>query len=410
MDAQVEDADSQARDKSAEADLAPREADACRPRCLKLEVITTRAGFDALEADWNDLYRRAGVCHQLFQSFNWCWHWCEHFLARDGRGPQLAVVVARRRNRLVMVWPLVQERTRGFIRVEWLGDLVSQYGDVLVERGPEREALLEAGLAYIRSRLAPDVLVLRKVRADAAVAPLLRRIGAIVAERDAAPSADLARHASCTAFTETLSSKDRRSRRRHRRRLAEQGALETRILHEGPEAEAAVREALRLKRDWIARRALLSRAFTDPRTESFFAALAGERRRKVGCRIGVLTCDGGTAAMEIALRAGGRVASHIKVYAAEYESFGVGHLMTEDMVADIYREGAAVYDLLAPDAPYKRDWSDSVTEVLDWAVPVTFDGRAYAQLVLRIARPALKRLFERLPIEMRRRVLAYAGG
>src|SRR5690606_34292113 len=66
------------------------------------EVVTTRAAFDALAADWNELFARAGRSTQLFQSFGWNWHWCNHYLGRPGMpGPQLAVVTARCGDRLV---------------------------------------------------------------------------------------------------------------------------------------------------------------------------------------------------------------------------------------------------------------------------------------------------------------------
>ncbi len=58
------------------------------------------------------LFDRAGRGEQVFQSFNWNWHWCNHYL-REGRGPQLAIVTGRRAGRLVMLWPLVKERVAG---------------------------------------------------------------------------------------------------------------------------------------------------------------------------------------------------------------------------------------------------------------------------------------------------------
>ena len=45
-----------------------------------ISVVSERASFDALEPEWNDLFRRAGRDAQLFQSFNWSWHWANHYL------------------------------------------------------------------------------------------------------------------------------------------------------------------------------------------------------------------------------------------------------------------------------------------------------------------------------------------
>ena len=43
-----------------------------------ISVVSERTSFDALEPEWNDLFRRAGRDAQPFQSFNWSWHWANH--------------------------------------------------------------------------------------------------------------------------------------------------------------------------------------------------------------------------------------------------------------------------------------------------------------------------------------------
>src|SRR6478609_4610579 len=94
------------------------------------------------ETDWNDLFWRAGRGSQIFQTFNWNWHWSNHYLPSpsDEAAPSLAIVTGRRDGRLVMVWPLTTERVAGLSQLAWMGDPVSQYGDILVE--PEAVPLL----------------------------------------------------------------------------------------------------------------------------------------------------------------------------------------------------------------------------------------------------------------------------
>jgi len=109
----------------------PKEDTACA-----FALVTDRAAFDALEPEWTDLFDRAGRGTQVFQTFNWNWHWCNHYLGDGSQGsaaPALAVVTARRAGRLVMVWPLVRERVAGLCQLSWMGEPVSQYGDVLTE-------------------------------------------------------------------------------------------------------------------------------------------------------------------------------------------------------------------------------------------------------------------------------------
>ena len=49
----------------------------------ELAVITGRAEFDALEGQWNALFERSGRPYHVFQTFNWLWHWANHYLDGD---------------------------------------------------------------------------------------------------------------------------------------------------------------------------------------------------------------------------------------------------------------------------------------------------------------------------------------
>jgi CelD/BcsL family acetyltransferase involved in cellulose biosynthesis len=384
-------------------ELSP--AQRTEPLCLAFEVVTERARFDALEADWTALYDRAGLSHQLFQSFNWCWHWANHYLDETRPGPRLAILVARRAGRAVMIWPLVSERIAGLTVVSWLGEPVSQYGDVLVEDGPERPELLAAGLDAVLRRLRPDALALRKVRDDSRIAALLDEHHARVTARTAAPFADVAVLGSKDAYMASLDKKLVKNIKRCRNRLAEQGEVRTLVLREGEAAAARALDALRLKRSWLHRRGLASRAFSDRRIESFFAAVAGSSERPAGCRVAVLEVGGEAAAIEICFRDRDRLACHIKVYDERFEKQGPGKLLTEDHVAAMMQEGPAVYDLIGPMDAYKMEWCDAAVGVSDYALPVTRAGRMLSLVYLGVLREAAKSCLSLLPLRLRRAIL-----
>jgi hypothetical protein len=69
--------------------------------CCHIEIVSTRAGFDALETQWNALFQRAARADQVFQNFNWLWHWANHFLNEKTQltccGKASRFVVIRRR-------------------------------------------------------------------------------------------------------------------------------------------------------------------------------------------------------------------------------------------------------------------------------------------------------------------------
>jgi CelD/BcsL family acetyltransferase involved in cellulose biosynthesis len=124
-------------------------------------------------------------------------HWANHFL--DGDSTTLSIVTGWQQGRLVMVWPLVTMRVARLRQISWMGEPISQYGDVLVENGPGAFDLLRQGWAYVLS-LRPDVINLRKARSDAVIAPLLAETGMTLTGVSAAPYVEL-RKAADLPFT-----------------------------------------------------------------------------------------------------------------------------------------------------------------------------------------------------------------
>ena len=91
--------------------------------------------------------------------------------------------------------------------------------------------------------------MLRKVRADAHITPVLADNGFIVRE-ESAPFVDLCED-------RKQHSRNARELRRVRRRLSELGELRFELLR-GSEASTALRAAIELKRDWLSARGLAS--------------------------------------------------------------------------------------------------------------------------------------------------------
>jgi CelD/BcsL family acetyltransferase involved in cellulose biosynthesis len=374
-----------------------------RANCdLSFETVTTRAGFDALEADWNALFVRAGRSTQVFQSFNWNWHWAQHFLS-DPRGrTTFAIVTGRRAGQLVIVWPLVMERMSGLRSLAWLGEPVSQYGDVLMEESAASLDQLLASWAYVVTTLKPDLARLNKTRSDSVVAPLLRELGAISTQQLEAPFLDLASAPTFSAYEERYSAKDRKNRKRLARRLEDLGNVAYLTLSEGPKAAGIARAAIDIKRVWLKEKGLVSPALADARTLAFFAAVAADTVRPTHIRVATVMCGDTIAAVEIAFACRDRLAIHIMAYDRAFEKAAAGILLLERMIATSLEQGVKVYDLLAPGDGYKKEWADGAVRVDDFAVPLTMTGRIFAHGFLAFARPRLKAAVARIPLSTRR--------
>jgi len=380
-------------------------------RSYALSVLTRRAELDALAADWGDLFERCGKPHQVFQTFGWMWHWANHFLA-DGQGSDTALrlVTLRQDGRLVLVWPLVEERRLTLRRLCWAGEPVSQYGDVLVEDGPETGELLRTAWREILVRLRPDVVCLRKVRADAVVAPLMAEIGARALERATAPYLDLSSAPTFEAYEQRYSAKARRNRRRLLRRLEERGPLSFDRAEPGSAAAGCrVELAVVMKRSWLKDRGLVSPALADPRTARFFRDAAGSAAHATGSEVLTLTSGGETAAVSVSFACKDRLMGHLIVYGLKFEKAGAGCLVIGEMIRQAKSNGIRIFDLMAPGDAYKTDWADGATAVVDHMVPVSLAGRLWTCAAQTLSRRRIKAALAAMPTPLRRLLSAAAA-
>jgi CelD/BcsL family acetyltransferase involved in cellulose biosynthesis len=185
---------------------------------IELELVTTFDGFEALEAEWNALHSETGACSHAFQGFNWCWHWCRHYLGEAGTGPSLAIVAGRRSGRLVLVMPLVTQRTAGLVELTWLGQPVSQYGDALAAPEAADVPSLEAAWRFAVARTGADVANLRRVRADSVMASLLAHLRARITATEEAPFLNVSQDRGFAEWETRRQPPARKNRRRQARR------------------------------------------------------------------------------------------------------------------------------------------------------------------------------------------------
>lgn len=371
---------------------------------LLLELVTDRAEFDALAEEWEGLYDRSEAFSNPFLSFGWCWNWCNHFLG-EGSGTELCILTGRRFGRLVMVWPMVRQRVFGMTNLTWLGAPVSQYGDVLIETSSDDLELLEMGWDYLRGNVSADFISLGRVRADGAIAPLLKKLGVQVTREDAAPYVDLASADSFDAYAERYSSRHRKKRRRSLRQLEEKGAIDHAFHYDGEGARGLAEQIIAMKHRWLKEKGIVSSGLSDPRTTAFFADVAeGVGGYSTGCRVLALTCNDELVAGEISFASKDNVSGHVVVFNSEYEKQSPGLLMTEDNLRLCKEFGYGRYDFMGPCEQHKLDWADDVVAVNDYAKASSLRGYLWVNGYLSWGRPRLKKLVNSIPPDVRARV------
>ena len=105
----------------------------------------------------------------------------------------------------------------------------------------------------------------------------------------------------------------------------------------------------------------------------------------------------------------GRYYAYIAARNPEYDAYSPGRLHLQDVIHTCHQRGIAVCDFLAPAAPYKLTWTDTMTEVVDIAVPFSLTGRVWLDLWNRRLRSVVKRRYTQLPLGIRRMLRRVAG-
>lgn len=328
---------------------------------------------------WRSL-QAAGGAATPFQTLGFAERLAEVHLRR---GDVPRVVVVREAGRPMVVLPTVVTRWGGLPTVRFLGDPLIQYGDAVA--APDASmAHLEAAWKAAADPAAASFMFLRKVRADARIAPLVAR-HAVTVGRHEAPYID-------TFQPQAANGRDMRELRRFRRRLQERGEVVFRVL-QGREAQAAAREAVAIKRAWLAAHGLGSSVIDAADWREAIADLAGAAGSPL--RAALLTVGGATAAVEIGFVHDGRWCAFLGAMAPDFAKAGPGQVQMAETVAYCREQGIATYDLLAPADPYKSRIAHGAVPLCDFAVALSAGGRA--GLLAARALPALKRLAGRLP-------------
>ena len=350
-------------------------------------IITTISEFNKLQEDWNSLFEIHASGPQLFQTYNWIWHWIHQF---ESNPKDIKILTGHIDEKLVLLAPLVQENKLGLKILKWVGEPVSQYGDILIAENPQNLQWLKAGFNYLNDTLKPDLFYLRKTRFDAAITPLLEMYNATILQETAAPYIEILGDKDFTEFNKRYSQRSRKAKRRHRRKLEEKGPLTFNLYEESSEANRAANHAINLKREWLKATKTVSPAFNSSIIDDFFDATSKENNHSANIKVSELCVDNHPAAIEIGILVKEYYGAHLGVYDPAYIAHSPGSLQMQDTIAALIEKGVKVIDLFAPGDKYKYEWTDLSVPVYDFSYSTSLKGKIYEEAFLKRARPALK--------------------
>jgi CelD/BcsL family acetyltransferase involved in cellulose biosynthesis len=361
-------------------------------QALRVDTISEIAGFTALREEWNELLA-ASRADSLFLTWEWLHTWWLH-----ARGDaRLALLAVRRGEELVGLAPLLS-RTElfGGARLEFLGTgrVGSDYLDVIARRDVEPEVV-----AVLASHLARSgsVLDLRQVRLTASVVKglvrELRRSGCSIraARTHRCPYIALEGR-SWDAFLGSLGSEHRYAFRRKLRKLRAQHELSFELVASEAERRALVPVLFELHRlRWKGRGSDGLQGL-----EAFHEGISRLALERGWLRLFVLRLDGEPAAALYGFRYGRVFSFYQSGFDPRLRDSSVGSVTLGLAIQSALEDGAAEFDLLHGEEPYKFHWASRSRRL---ARLTLFPGGPRARLSLGMANAvgAARSVLRRLP-------------
>ncbi len=332
------------------------------PEPLQIGLVTDVLGFAAMRSEWGELLDSSGA--SIFNSWEWLYPWYR----RLGADRQLYILTARDEGgRLVGLMPLCLEHRRALgrklRRLTFLGEthVCGDYMDVVALPERHRE-VVEAFAEHLRrSQDTWDVLDLADIDSESPTLALLQRSFSApeyVAELRPGLVCPTMTFRPGETFEDFLRGSSRRENyRRRKKQLEKQPGFSVECIEDPAELARPFSEFLRLHAmRWSGEGG--SDGITGHDVEAFHrdaTTLLAERGK---LRLFVMSVEGKAVASLYALRHGDTFSYYQAGRDPEWQNMSVGLVMLVETFKRAIEEGAATYDFLRGEEPYKADWNN----------------------------------------------------
>ncbi len=365
---------------------------------MVIERIDRIADFQALSAQWTSLLAHSGS-NCLFLTWEWMFSWWQQF----GHDRQLAIYAGRSGDDLEVIAPfatrppqLLRGKPWGTLEALGSGSVGSDYLDIILRTGRERE-----GLDRLATRLRDDrvVLTVPRMHADAAyVRELAERLecgGWLVDTAPAAvcPYITLAAH-TWESYLDSLGREHRANFRRRLKKLQERFDVSLDAVVTESERQHALDVLIDLHTArWKSRGG--STAFHTPALVAFHHSFSRLALQRGWLRLYQLRLDGAPVAALYGFRYDDTFLFYQSGFDPDFAAHGVGLVLMGLVIQQTIKEGAAEFDLLHGDEPYKFLWSGQTRQLSNLELyPPTARGVVSHRLtdLSRAARAAVRRV------------------
>lgn len=366
---------------------------------FRLQCLSSLQDMEAISEPWQALENSLADGLHIFQTYQWCKIWADHFVAQN-KGFQLALYVGWDGDELSFVCPLVIRR-HGPLRIgHWVGEPFTQYGTALVKQDGRQDQRLALFWAELGKAKVMDAVWFRYIRQDSCLAPYLCD-KAILLKQDQACSLGLSAFSNWDEmeqwFRERHSKTTRRNRARNNRRLLELGTIEMRLLEKSQDLQQALDDVLAFKAKWLEESGLRSSTFADEDSISVLRSLIENDHPNSACRFYGLYLDGKAVAYDIGFTSFGRFLGNVGAFHPDYKSYSPGIYLMQALMLDLEQSGFDRFDLMSPVYDYKARWCKDLDDIMDYGLALNWRGQLYVNGYLMQVRPLLKSLLDHMP-------------
>jgi CelD/BcsL family acetyltransferase involved in cellulose biosynthesis len=339
---------------------------------INFAVVSDDTGFRKLEGDWLRLSQGVDPSH-FFQSFDWCWQAWKCLSSKKDR--RLRILVGDAGGEVVLILPLMVAGR--FLRV--LGSDLFEFHDVLIRPGPNRDAWFRDALEAAK-HLGGSALLLRDVRQDSELGGFLCRQKGRGRSRIAGKTSyiRLCDFADWQAYFETLPKQlksDQRRQWKHLAQLSQPGRFE---VVEDPAERLELSRWLHLEKTrWLDAQKDLSGGgiFGSEEYRDFLQAIVpvlAAQGQVMMCRI---VSGTETLAGLLGFLCRGYFVFFIFAYDPKWSAYSPGRLVMAKAIEWCFSRNVRIFDMLSGAEEYKAVWSTHTMPVLDYFMPLTFEGQ-----------------------------------
>jgi CelD/BcsL family acetyltransferase involved in cellulose biosynthesis len=335
---------------------------------LRAETISDGSGLEALGGSWDDLVRSMAR-PSPYLLHGWLVEWWRHY----GRKATLAVHVAFEGDRLVGALPLLLRRRLGLKVSEFLGGKKAQLADLMLSPDADGSAAGELADCVVAS--GHDYADLFGMPRNSRLAAALPSGSLRLIERVEAPVLDLSGGWDAV-YKEKVSSKARSNRRRRRRLLESEGAVEISVARTREELDAALDEAFRVHASrWHGRRDTSD--FGTPTGMAFHRAAVLRLAEQDVPRLVTLSFRGRAIAFSLYFQLLDTVYGLTMAYDPEFARFAPGSEAMLSAFEAASAEGAQRVEFLGAAADHKDKFTDRMEPIYEGiGLASTVRGRA----------------------------------